>query len=67
MLGNNALTQDQIMRFWNIEVAQATELVEHSNGNPIAFVGVMRAMAILEINRQLMERHEIMTFNGLPE
>jgi len=40
--------------FWAKEVREAEELVKASKGNDTAFVGVLRAKAILAVDEELL-------------
>jgi hypothetical protein len=42
-------------RYWLKEVADARELIEHSNSVDYAFVGVLRAKAIVAVEEELRE------------
>jgi len=46
------------------EVADARELVEHSKGVDYAFVGVLRAQAILAVDEELRHLREITAHVG---
>ena len=51
-------------RYWLKEVADARELVEHSKGVDYAFVGVLRAQAILAVDEELRHLREITAHVG---
>lgn len=40
-------------RFWDREVVEAKDLIEHAKGVDYAFVGVLRAKAIVEVDEEL--------------
>lgn len=48
--------------FWQHELENARELVEHAKGNDVAFVGVQGAKAKLEVDEHVRKCEDMLSF-----